>query len=158
LNSISIETGHERYEIQDSFLVDIVDHRLIRSFASSSHINICGAIEILGSACFCDCKSLSSISFESNSRLKRIESHAFSFSSLQFIEIPRNVRFIDGSAFLGVNLNSNSISIETGHERFEIQDNFLVDIVDHRLIRSFASSSHIHICGYIEILGSSCYI
>jgi hypothetical protein len=31
-------------------------------------------VEILGSSCFCGCRSLSSISFESNSRLKGIES------------------------------------------------------------------------------------
>jgi hypothetical protein len=39
---------------------------------------------------------------QSNSRLTRIESKAFSFSSLQSIVIPRSVPFIDGSAFLGV--------------------------------------------------------
>jgi hypothetical protein len=37
--------------------------------------------------CFSPCKSLSSILFESNSRLTRIESHAFDNSSLQSIVI-----------------------------------------------------------------------
>jgi hypothetical protein len=49
---------------------------------------------MLGSSCFSFCESLSSISFESNSRLNRIESSAFSNSSLRSIEIPRNVQFI----------------------------------------------------------------
>jgi hypothetical protein len=112
-------------------------------------------IEILGSSHLKDCQSLSSISFETDSRLKRIESDAFSFSSLQSIVIPRNVQFIDGSAFIGINLHA--FSIETSHERSMIDKEFLVDIIDYRLIRSFSSSSHVEIYGDIEMLGSSCF-
>jgi hypothetical protein len=31
------------------------------------------------------------------------------------------------------------VSVEMGHERFAIEDNFLIDVVDHRLIRNFSS-------------------
>jgi hypothetical protein len=58
------------------------------------------SVEALGSKCFLYCFSLSSITFESNSHLIRIESEAFYESSLQSIVIPRSVRFIDGSAFI----------------------------------------------------------
>jgi hypothetical protein len=51
-------------------------------------------VEILGSNCLSYCKSLSSITFESNSRLTRIESETFSSSSLQSILIPRNVEIL----------------------------------------------------------------
>jgi hypothetical protein len=71
---------------------------------------------MLGSSCFSCCKPLSSISFESNSRLIRIESNAFAWSSLESIEIPRNVQFIDDSTFACT--TCNHISIEAGHERF----------------------------------------
>jgi hypothetical protein len=127
------------------------------AFSSSSlkSIEIPRNVEILGSSCFCECKSLSSISFESNSRLLRIESNAFRESSLESIEIPRNVEFIDGSAFEGI--KSNCVSIESGHERFSIEDNFLVDIINHGLIRNFSSSSSITICSDIEILASRCF-
>jgi hypothetical protein len=67
------------------------------SFSSLQSILIPSNVEILGSKCFADCGSLSSITFESNSRLTRIESLAFKWSSLQSIVIPRNVRFIDDS-------------------------------------------------------------
>jgi hypothetical protein len=40
--------------------------------------------EFLGSKCFSRCESLSSITFESNSHLTRIESFAFYGSSLEF--------------------------------------------------------------------------
>jgi hypothetical protein len=54
---------------------------------------------MLGSSCFSYCKSLSSISFESNSRLTRIESSAFSPSSLQSILIPSNVEILGSKCF-----------------------------------------------------------
>jgi hypothetical protein len=61
------------------------------------------SVEILCSSCFYSCESLTSISFESNSRLTRIESNAFSSSSLQSIVIPRGVKILDSSCFSGCN-------------------------------------------------------
>jgi hypothetical protein len=58
------------------------------SESSLQSIVIPSSVEILGSSCFSRCQSLSSISFESNSRLTRIDSTAFSSSSLQSIIIP----------------------------------------------------------------------
>jgi hypothetical protein len=112
-------------------------------------------VEILGSKCFSYCRSFSSITFESDSHLARIESEAFSFSSLQSIAIPRNVQFIDGSAFVGVTLSS--IIIESGNEMFVIGDGLLIDVLHHRLIRNFSTSSSIEIGMNIEILGSHCF-
>jgi hypothetical protein len=40
LDAISIETGHEREMIGDGFLVDIRDSGSIRSFGSSSDVEI----------------------------------------------------------------------------------------------------------------------
>jgi hypothetical protein len=69
--------------------------------------------------------------------------------------IPRNVRFIDGSAFEGVQFWSNSI--ESVNERFVIREDLLIDIVDHKLIRNFSTSSSVNIPCDIEILGSFCF-
>jgi hypothetical protein len=77
-----IESGNRRFVYENGFLIDVVDHKLIRSFSTSSHLEIARDIEVLGSSCFSWCQSLRSISFESNSRLKRIESQAFRFSPL----------------------------------------------------------------------------
>jgi hypothetical protein len=52
------------------------------------------------------------MSFEFNSQLAQIESEAFAYTSLQLITIPRAVRFINHSAFIGPELYS--ISIEAG--------------------------------------------
>jgi hypothetical protein len=56
-------------------------------------------VEILGSKCFSYCYSLLSITFESNSQLKRIESEAFSRSSLQSILIPKKVEILGSTCF-----------------------------------------------------------
>jgi hypothetical protein len=50
-------------------------------------------LEILGSLCFLGCKSLTSISFESNSRLKRIESQAFFLRQIPVV-IPSTILFV----------------------------------------------------------------
>jgi hypothetical protein len=66
---------------------------LIRNFSSSSSITICSDIEILGSSCFSSCESLSSISFQPDSRLKRIETDVFDGLSLS-ITVPLTLLFI----------------------------------------------------------------
>jgi hypothetical protein len=82
LDSILIEAGKDIFHIEHEFMIDIVHYKLIRNFSVSSNIEIARTIKILGSSCFASCESLSSISFESNSGLKRIESSAFPASSL----------------------------------------------------------------------------
>jgi hypothetical protein len=155
LSSISIESGNERFVIENDFIVDVIDHKLIRISSNSSNVEIPFDIEILGSSCFSNCQSLSSISFESISRLTRIESSAFSSSSLRSILIPHSVRFLDGSAFDGVRLCSCSIKSE--NQQFVVYKDFLIDIVNHILIHNFSTSPHIEIPWDVEILGSSCF-
>jgi hypothetical protein len=113
------------------------------------------SLEILGSDCFQGRKSLSSISFESPSRLRRIESYAVSASSLESIVIPRNVQFIEGSAFCSVKLLS--CELESRNDRFVVANEFLIDFLNHILIRDFSNSSDIAIPSSIEILGPSCF-
>jgi hypothetical protein len=70
--------------------------------------------------------------------LARIESGAFFGSSLQLIVIPRNVQFIDRSAFIGVTLSS--ISIESENDIFVIEKDIPIDVVPHKLIRNFVKT------------------
>jgi hypothetical protein len=155
LSSIVIESGNEIFVVENGLLIDVLHQKLIRSFSKSSTIEIGRNIEILESNSFSQCKLLSSITFESNSRLTRIESEAFSFSSLQSIVIPRNVEFIDGSAFFGVTLSS--ISIESGNENLVIENGLLIDVVHQKLIQNFSNSSTIEIGRNVEILESKSF-
>jgi hypothetical protein len=99
LNYISIEAGNDIFSVEYDFLIDIVHHKLIRNFSISSNIEIPRMIEILGSSSFSSCKSLSSISFESNSQLKRIEARALNGTSVRSVVIPSTVCFIASNAF-----------------------------------------------------------
>jgi hypothetical protein len=155
LSSITIESGNNIFAIEKNFLIDIRHHKLIRNFSESSEIEIGSRSAIVGSECFSSCALLSSITFESNSHLTRIESFAFYGSSLRSNVIPRNVRFIDGSAFLEVNLSS--ISIESRNEIFVIENDILIDVIDHKLIRNVSESLEIEISSNIEIFGSNCF-
>jgi hypothetical protein len=91
LSSIMIESGNTTFVVAPDLLLDIVCHKLIRNFSMSSNVIIPSDIEILCSSCFSSCELLSAISFESHSRLTRIELFPFSFSLLQSILIARNV-------------------------------------------------------------------
>jgi hypothetical protein len=143
LSSISIKSGNKIFVVENDFLSDVLHHKLIRNFAKSSEIEVARNIEILGLNCFSSCSSFSSIIFESNSHLRRIESEAFSYSSLQSMIIPRNVQFIDVSAFIDVTLSS--VSIESGNDIFIIENDILIDVLHHKLIRNFSTSSAIEI-------------
>jgi hypothetical protein len=98
LSNYFIECCNQRFVFDKTFLLDVVGHRLIHNFSRSSHITIPHNIEILGSSCFRECESLSPISFESNSRLKRIESRASCGCHL-FIVIPSTVVFVAYDAY-----------------------------------------------------------
>jgi hypothetical protein len=77
LSSCDIECGDNRFVVENECLIDILDHKLIRSFSKSSDITIPSSIEILEPSCFALCISRSSVSFEPPARLARVESRAF---------------------------------------------------------------------------------
>jgi hypothetical protein len=90
---ISIDGGNERFVIREDLQIDIVHHPRIRNLSSSSSVIIPRDLEVLGLDCFSWFESLQSVSFESNSRLMRIESIAFPRIDGR-ITIPSAVLFI----------------------------------------------------------------
>jgi hypothetical protein len=58
------------------------------SISSLQSIVIPQSVETLDSKCFVDCELLSSVSFESNSQLKRINSSAFAGTKIQSVSVP----------------------------------------------------------------------
>jgi hypothetical protein len=101
-------------------------------------------VEILGSKCFSYCESLSSITFESNSHLTRIESGAFSWSSLESILIPRNVEILGSQCFSNCH-SLSSIKFESNSQLKRIKSGAF----------SFSSLQSILIPLTVEILGSN---
>jgi hypothetical protein len=52
------------------------------------------SVEVLCKECFSNCKSLTSITFESDSRLQRIEERAFAGTGLKSIIVPSSVEVL----------------------------------------------------------------
>jgi hypothetical protein len=96
------------------------------------------------------------ISFEKNSELTRIESSAFfDCSSLRSITIPRNLQFVDMSAFSKTSMISISITLD--YLPFVVESYFLLNSLNMRLIRCFGNESRIIIPRHVQILCSSCF-
>jgi hypothetical protein len=89
---------------------------------NSSLVWIPWSIQEFTAKCFAKCKAIKSFSFELSSGLNRIESFAFSYSSLQSISIPRNVEILGSSCFSGCE-SLSSISFESNSRLNRIESN-----------------------------------
>jgi hypothetical protein len=74
---------------------------------------------------------------------------------LKSISIPRNVDFIDGSAFAGCEWLS--VTVDPNNERFSTGGEFLINDPEKCLVRYFGHSREVQIWKDIEILGQSCF-
>jgi hypothetical protein len=146
LSSITIESGNNRFVVENDLLIDIVCYKLVFDVSRSWTVTIPNDIEILGSSCFEECLALSSITFEANSRLTRIESKAFSKLLLQSILIPRSVEILYSECFFKCQFLS-SISFESNSRLTRIES------------KAFSKSllQSILIPQNVEILCSKCF-
>jgi hypothetical protein len=64
------------------------------------------SVEVLGDGCFSECKSLSSIIFESGSKLSRIEKWAFCQTGLIEIILPVSVEVLSEACFADASQNA----------------------------------------------------
>jgi hypothetical protein len=99
--SITVDENNHRFWIDRYFIVDKIDHRLVNYFGDSVRVNIWHEVEILGESCFSGSK-LEFITFESESRLMRMEKSCFYRCSLKSILIP---------AFSGRNLSLSPLRV-----------------------------------------------
>jgi hypothetical protein len=154
LRSIWLSPAHQHLRIRESFLEDICGSTIYRYFGSCRSIEIPSSVVVLGEGSFASCYSLESVTFESGSRLERIEERAFYGSRLKSIEIPPCVSFICGSAL--VTLSSISVSRENRH--FRIRDSFLEDISGSTIYRYFGSCRSIVIPSFVVVLGKRSFL
>jgi hypothetical protein len=102
LEWISIEEGNLIFKLRDHFLVDFDGTTIIKCFGRAEGIIIPADIETLGCYCFSGNRIVSSVSFEPDSKLSRIESDAFRCcSSLSSLFIPSSVEVLGRSCFFG---------------------------------------------------------
>jgi hypothetical protein len=114
------------------------------------------SVEVIGTNCFDGCKSLRSITFESSSKLKRIEASAFEdCESLKGILIPKSVEFVDGSALIG--LTKDSVSLEVGNAALCLSNDILHFASGKGWIRYLGSDSSVSIPRDVDAIGPSCF-
>jgi hypothetical protein len=120
LNSVSVSPDNIRFRVRDSFLEDFDGSTIYRYFGSCRSIEIPSSVVVLGKASFCWCESLESVTFESDSRLERIEESAFGESGLKSILIPSSVIVLGKASFYGCNsLESVTFESDSRLERIE---------------------------------------
>jgi hypothetical protein len=114
-------------------------------------ISIPRSVKVIGKWAFQDA-GLETATFEDESELQRIDDGIFCGCSLTSICIPAKVEFVHGSAFLG-----NAIDTVIGNDRFIVDRELLVDVVDSTAIRYFGHHTEVLIPKEIVVLGPSCF-
>jgi hypothetical protein len=104
------------------------------SFTGIEKLTLPCSVEVIGVGCFFGCSLLEWLAFEVESKLQRIEDHAFVDTLLSEVELPNSVRFINGRAFPKV---LKSVLFYPCPTNFNIRDGMLEDASGGSLIRYF---------------------
>jgi hypothetical protein len=121
LSSVSVSRENRHFRIRDSFLEDISGSTIYRYFGSCGSIVIPSSVVVLGNRTFYQCKSLESVTFESGSRLERIEQGAFRESGLKSILIPSSVVVLGKESFY-LCKSLESVTFESGSRLQRIEE------------------------------------
>jgi hypothetical protein len=133
---------------QDRFRGSVISARMFCDSPSLNFICIPSTLMHIGKSCFSRCQSLSTLSFESNSKLDRIEGSAFSgCSSLKSICIPSSVRILCESCF------SQCQSLST----LSFESNSKLDRIEAQAFSECSSLKSIFIPSSVRILCESCF-
>jgi hypothetical protein len=154
IDRILVADGNEHFCVEDRFLIEIPQRRLVRYFGTDLAIIVPNDFTVLGNSCFCRCPTVMSISFEPQSRLVEIEGYALYDTEVRSVTIPHSVERINGSAFSRCDIRE--IVIEEGNLHFRVENDCLLDISGSRLVRYFGTGSVIQIGKDIVSLGRSC--
>jgi hypothetical protein len=153
--SILMQSENESIAFEDEFFVSFDRRTLIRYVGNEESVIIPRSVEAIAADCFCCCGSLSSIFFESDPLLKRIESKAFHLSALESITIPRTTEFISGSAFSAV--ENVSIAIEDGNQSFAIENECVMSFDRQTLVRYLGNEGIVLVPRHVGIIGPSSF-
>jgi predicted transcriptional regulator len=146
---ISIDSNNLHFVVESDLIFDSSKSRLTRYFGHGSNVDIPCYVQIVCSECFSYSESLSSILFENESELTRIESDAFHCcSSLKSITIPRHVQIFCSGCFSHCD-SLSSIVFENESELAHIGG---------RAFDSCSSLESMTIPRHVQILCSACFL
>jgi hypothetical protein len=138
ISSLYVEDENRHFRVSEDFLLDFEGLSVIRYLGSSVTVTLSRNIEILGPGCFCSCDWLNSLTFESQSKLTRIESNALrACSSLKSLLIPESVKELSKNWALGSSLRQvifeSAISLDMLIERnkVDLSQGFEIKFVDY---------------------------
>jgi hypothetical protein len=118
---LAIDEGNCHFRFADGFLLDFEGISAVRYIEYRPTVMLPRNIEVLCAECFSCCRSLLSFTFESRSRLTRIEVKAFhDCSSLESICIPASVEILCQECFAGCR-SLSSFTFETGSNLVQIE-------------------------------------
>jgi hypothetical protein len=171
MSSICVENPNEFLSFDSSFVYGNSKKTIIRYFGCDSKVIIFAGIEILGESSFCEsrterivipssvrifesycfskCEALESIEFENDSKLFRIESFAFAWSSLKFVKLPDSIEFLHVTAFCGV----SNVSFES-NDHFQLKSDLMSNSDGSHLVSCLSRLSEIEISKVIVELES----
>jgi hypothetical protein len=124
------------------------------------HLCIPASVESIGSDSFYPGlfrkSSLSSLTFESHSKLRQIRMWAFhGCKYLTSICIPASVSKMDGTTFLDSSLST--VAIEAGNQHFCVREHLILDIREVRVLWHFGSEATVQIPDGIETIDRSAF-
>jgi hypothetical protein len=149
--SIEIADGNRHFRVSDDFLLNFDGRFLILYFGRDPVVRIPREIEVICKGAFGGRDRLSTVEFESDSKLRRIESCAFSFcGSLRSICLPALLTEIDGTSFWYSRISS--IEIGEGNRDFQVLGDFLLSFDGRFLVLYFGRDSVVQIPDGIEVI------
>jgi hypothetical protein len=147
LEHVTIESASSQFVLEGLILHDLSRNAIVRNFGQSEYLLVGTRIEILAKSCFSSCGSLQEVVFESNSRLKLIETAAFTLSSLTKIVIPKSVESIGPSCFCCCSLLRDVM----------FEDNSLLRVIYEYGFWSCSAIPFITIPRSVEVIGKCCF-
>jgi hypothetical protein len=140
--------GGDNFCLRGKFLLNFARTSVIRYFGSSCSVAVARHIRTLGNSCF-GSQCISSLTFESGSRLRQIEESAFSSCLfLSSIKIPALVEKI-GSCCFSHCVSLSRIVFEPGSKLYHIKE---------RAFFSCQALGSIYIPASVRIIGSQCFL
>jgi hypothetical protein len=116
---VEIAEGNRHFQVSGDFLLSFDGRFLIRYLGANSAVEIPREVEVISEEAFCGQSELSVVAFESDSKLRRIESWAFAdCSSLHSICLPSFVNTLEQWSFASSPISS--IQIEEGNGHFRV--------------------------------------
>jgi hypothetical protein len=151
IREIIVADDNPNFKGRGPFLLNHEGTSLIRYFGSDSSVELFREITILCHFAFSGGSRLREVSFESGSRLRRIDPFAFSDCALlQSFFIPSFVDTIDGSAFAYSGIRQ--IIVAADNPYFKICGPFLLNHNGTSLVRYFGLDSTVKIGSQVEVL------